>query len=221
MSIKLSKIASFLNDTVIGNDTRVNNIVIDSRQVESGDLFVAIPGKNFDGHSFIPESIKRGASAILCNSSFNTENITIPYIKYQDTLEALGQIALAYKRSLGSPFTIGITGTNGKTTVTKLTAEILKQSFNVSTTIGNYNNDIGLPLSILKNLSSDIYDMCVYELGASKKNDISRLTNICEPNLTTLLNVSEAHMESFGDFDSLIKTKGRNIYTPKDITDNT
>ena len=58
MSIKLSKIASFLNDTVIGNDTRVNNIVIDSRQVESGDLFVAIPGKNFDGHSFIPESIK-------------------------------------------------------------------------------------------------------------------------------------------------------------------
>ena len=92
MSIKLSKIASFLNDTVIGNDTRVNNIVIDSRQVESGDLFVAIPGKNFDGHSFIPESIKRGASAILCNSSFNTENITIPYIKYQDTLEALGKL---------------------------------------------------------------------------------------------------------------------------------
>ena len=215
MSIKLSKIASFLNDTVIGNDTRVNNIVIDSRQVESGDLFVAIPGKNFDGHSFIPESIKRGASAILCNSSFNTENITIPYIKYQDTLEALGQIALAYKRSLGSPFTIGITGTNGKTTVTKLTAEILKQSFNVSTTIGNYNNDIGLPLSILKNLSSDICDRCVYELGASKKNDISRLTNICEPNLTTLLNVSEAHMESFGDFDSLIKTKEEIFTHPK------
>ena len=85
----------------------------------------------------------------------------------------------------------------------------------MSTTIGNYNNDIGLPLSILKNLSSDICDRCVYELGASKKNDISRLTNICEPNLTTLLNVSEAHMESFGDFDSLIKTKEEIFTHPK------
>ncbi len=205
--MKLSKIASFFNHKVIGKDISINNIVIDSREIKSGDLFVAIPGKNYDGHSFIEESISRGAAAILCNSSCDTSSITKPYIECSDTIEALGQIALNYKRSLGSPFTIGITGTNGKTTVTKLTAEILKESHEVNTTIGNYNNDIGLPLSILKNLSSDIYDKCVYELGASRKHDISRLVDICEPDLTTLLNVSEAHMESFEDFNSLIKTK--------------
>ena len=215
MSIKLSKIASFFNHNVIGEDTTINNIIIDSREIKSGDLFVAIPGKNYDGHRFIAESINKGAAAILCNSSYDHQNITKPYIECQDTIEALGQIALNYKRSLGSPFTIGITGTNGKTTVTKLTAEILKESFNVNTTIGNYNNDIGLPLSILKNISSDICDRCVYELGASRKNDISRLVNICEPNLTTLLNVSEAHMESFGDFNSLIKTKEEIFTHPK------
>ena len=215
MSIKLSKIASFFNHNVIGEDTSINNIKIDSREIKSGDLFVAIPGKNYDGHRFIAESINKGAAAILCNSSYDLQSITKPYIECQDTIEALGQIALNYKRSLGSPFTIGITGTNGKTTVTKLTAEILKESYKVNTTIGNYNNDIGLPLSILKNISSNIYDRCVYELGASRKHDISRLVNICEPDLTALLNVSEAHMESFGDFNSLIKTKEEIFSHPK------
>ena len=98
-----------------------------------------------------------------------------------------------YKSIIGRPFTIGITGTNGKTTVTQLTTEILKQSFSVSTTLGNYNNDIGLPLSILKSPEEN-YQRCVYELGASKKDDINSLINICEPDMTTLLNVSEAHM---------------------------
>ena len=111
------------------------------------------------------------------------------------------------KKIIGSPFTIGITGTNGKTSVTKLTSTILTQEFSVSTTIGNYNNDIGLPLSILQSLSKRPIHKSVYELGASKKNDIHDLVNICEPDLTTLLNVSEAHMESFGNFNNLISTK--------------
>ena len=129
--MKLSKIASFLNHSHAGNDTEVSNVVIDSRQVKKGDLFVAIRGKNYDGHNFISESINRGASAVLCNISFDTNIITTPYIECQDTIEALGKMALNYRKSLGSPFTIGITGTNGKTSVTKLTAEILKQSYRV------------------------------------------------------------------------------------------
>ena len=206
MNIKLSKIASLLSCDLNGPDREICNVTIDSREVKTGDLFVALEGKKHDGHDYIQESIDNGALAILCNEKFDTSKITIPYIVCQDTLKSLGVLATGYKSILGSPFTIGITGTNGKTTVTQLTTEILNQCFSVSTTLGNYNNDIGLPLSILKSPKEN-YQRCIYELGASKKDDISYLVNICEPNMTTLLNVSEAHMESFGSFETLMNTK--------------
>ena len=206
MNIKLSKIASLLSCDLKGPDTEICNLTIDSREVKTGDFFVAIEGKKYDGHDYIQESIDNGALAILCNERFDTSKITVPYIVCQDTLKSLGVLATGYKSIIGSPFTIGITGTNGKTTVTQLTTEILKQCYSVSTTLGNYNNDIGLPLSILKSLEEN-HQRCIYELGASKRDDISYLVNICEPDMTTLLNVSEAHMESFGSFENLMKTK--------------
>ena len=207
MDISISKIADFLSCKIYGNDTRVNNIVIDSKKISIGDLFVAISGSNHDGHDYIQESINRGATAILCSDISRTYDINVPYIVCDDTIAALGIIARNIKKINGSPFTIGITGTNGKTSVTKLTSTILTQEFSVSTTVGNYNNDIGLPLSIFQSFNENTIHKSVYELGASKKNDIRDLVNICEPDLTTLLNVSEAHMESFGSFDNLISTK--------------
>ena len=206
MNIKLSKIASLLSLDLKGADVNIHNLSIDSREVKQGDFFVAIEGKKYDGHEYIEQSIDHGALAILCNNRFDTSKISVPHIVCQDTLKCLGKLAAGYKKILGSPFTIGITGTNGKTTVTQLTTEILKKCFSVSTTLGNYNNDIGLPLSILNSLEEN-YQRCVYELGASKKNDISNLVNICEPNMIALLNVSEAHMESFGSFETLMNTK--------------
>ena len=206
MEVKLTNISKFLSSSLYGEDAFINNISIDSRDVNKGDLFIAIKGDNYDGHDFIDESIKNGASAIVCNKSAIKECGNIPHIICDDTIDALGVIACNLKKTMGQPFTIGVTGTNGKTSVTKLTAEILKQSFNVSTTIGNFNNDIGLPLSIFKAFNNET-DKCVYELGASKKNDISQLVNICEPDMTTLLNVSEAHMQSFGNMENLISTK--------------
>ena len=172
MNIKLSKIASLLSLDLNGPDTDICNFTIDSREVKTGDFFVAIEGKNYDGHDYIQESIDNGALAILCNERFDTSKITVPYIICQDTLKSLGVLATGYKSIIGSPFTIGITGTNGKTTVTQLTTEILKQCFSVSTTLGNYNNDIGLPLSILQSPEEN-YQRCIYELGASKRDDIS------------------------------------------------
>jgi len=207
MDISISKIADFLSCKIYGNDTRVNNIVIDSKKISIGDLFVAISGSNHDGHDYIQESINRGATAILCSDISRTYGINVPYIVCDNTIAALGIIARNIKKINGSPFTIGITGTNGKTSVTKLTSTILTQEFSVSTTVGNYNNDIGLPLSIFQSFNENTIHKSVYELGASKKNDIRDLVNICEPDLTTLLNVSEAHMESFGSFDNLISTK--------------
>ncbi len=206
MNIKLSKIANLLSLDLKGPDTNILDLTIDSREVKNGDFFVAIEGNNYDGHDYIQESINSGALGILCNDQFDTTKLSVPHIVCQDTLKSLGKLAAGYRKIIGSPFTIGITGTNGKTTVTQLTAEILKQCFSVSTTLGNYNNDIGLPLSILKSPEEN-YQRCVYELGASKKNDISYLVNICEPNMTALLNVSEAHMESFGSFETLMSTK--------------
>ena len=207
MDFSISKIADFLSLKIHGNDIHVNNIAIDSRKIRKGDLFVAINGSNHNGHDYIQESINRGANGILCSDISYTNDINVPFIVCDDTITALGIIARNIKKIIGSPFTIGITGTNGKTSVTKLTSTILTQEFSVSTTIGNYNNDIGLPLSILQSLSKRPIHKSVYELGASKKNDIHDLVNICEPDLTTLLNVSEAHMESFGNFNNLISTK--------------
>ncbi len=206
MKLNLLEIANYLSLEVHGNDILFNDLIIDSRKVKKDDLFVAIPGQNYDGHDYIQESILKGASAIICNKAYDTKDITVPYIVCEDTISSLGVIAQKYKISHGSPYTIGITGTNGKTTVTKLTAQILKQSYSTSTTIGNFNNDIGLPLSIISSINNEI-DKCVYELGASKRGDISRLVKICEPDMTTLLNVSEAHMESFGSMKNLIATK--------------
>ena len=161
MNIKLSKIASLLSLDLIGPDTNIYNLTIDSREVKKGDFFVAIEGIKYDGHDYIQESISNGACAILCNDRFDVSKINVPYIVCQDTLKSLADLATGYKKIIGSPLTIGITGTNGKTTVTQLTTAILKQCFSVSTTLGNYNNDIGLPLSILKIFRRKLSKMCI------------------------------------------------------------
>ena len=95
----------------------------------------------------------------MCNDRFDVSKINVPYIVCQDTLKSLADLATGYRKIIGSPLTIGITGTNGKTTVTQLTTAILKQCFSVSTTLGNYNNDIGLPLSILRSSEKIVKDV--------------------------------------------------------------
>tara|TARA_Y100000768_G_scaffold387867_1_gene380734 strand:- start:13001 stop:14338 length:1338 start_codon:yes stop_codon:yes gene_type:complete len=207
MNLNLSELASYLSVTLYGKDIHINKIVTDSRNIKKGNLFVAISGEKFNGHDFIPEAIQKGAVAIICEDEKKLSDFNIPYIVVDDAIKSLGTIASHYKKKLGDPFTIGITGTNGKTTVTKLTHSILSKSFNVSTTIGNFNNEIGLPLSILDSDNIHTIQKCVYELGASKINDIKYLSDICRPNLTTLLNVSEAHLETFGNMNNLVTTK--------------
>ena len=207
MNINLSEIASYLSTNLYGDDLYVNKIETDSRKIKNGNLFVALSGKKYDGHDFISDAIQKGASAVLCEKSDQLSNLSVPYILVKDSIKSLGVIACNYKSKLGEPFTIGITGTNGKTTVTKLVSSILSRTYNVSTTIGNYNNEIGLPLSILATNHLDKVQRCIYELGASKINDIKYLSDICKPNLVTLLNVSEAHLESFGSMNNLVKTK--------------
>ena len=207
MNLNISEIASYLSVKFYGKDAHINKIVTDSRKIKKGNLFIAIPGDKFDGHHFIENAIEKGAVAVICEDPDQLLNLTVPYIIVNDSIKSLGVIALNYKSKIGDPFTIGITGTNGKTTVTKLTHSILSRSYKVSTTIGNFNNEIGLPLSILDSDDAQNIQKCVYELGASRINDIKYLSNICKPDMTTLLNVSEAHLETFGDMNNLVKTK--------------
>jgi UDP-N-acetylmuramoyl-tripeptide--D-alanyl-D-alanine ligase len=205
MNLKISDIANYLSNTFSGFDLPINKVSIDSREVTEGDLFIAIPGHTYDGHRFISDAIDNGAKCVIYNKSHIINENRVTTISVDNTITALGIIARNYKNKIGSPYTIGITGTNGKTTVTKLCDSILNVSFKTSTTIGNFNNEIGLPLSILN--SSKDTNKCIYEHGASKLGDIKYLTSISEPNLTALLNVSEAHMESFMNMENLIKTK--------------
>jgi UDP-N-acetylmuramoyl-tripeptide--D-alanyl-D-alanine ligase len=205
MNLKISDIANYLSSTFYGNDCSINKVAIDSRKVTEGDLFIAIPGNTHDGHVFISNAIDNGAKCIIHNKSHMINDNRVTTISVDNSVTALGIIARNYKNKIGSPYTIGVTGTNGKTTVTKLSESILKVSFKTSTTIGNFNNEIGLPLSILN--ASEETNKCIYEHGASKLGDIEYLTSISEPNLTVLLNVSESHMESFINMENLIKTK--------------
>ena len=205
MNLKVSDIANFLSSNFEGADRLIRKIVIDSRNVKTGDLFLAILGTKYDGHKFIKNAIDNGAACIICERPHDFSSSSTSTIIVKNSIHALGDIAKNYKIKIGQPYTIGITGTNGKTTVTKLSESILRMSFRTSSTIGNYNNEIGLPLSVLN--TSQKTEKCIYEHGASKKNDIKYLTKISQPDLTALLNVSEAHMESFKNMKNLTLTK--------------
>ena len=213
MNLRVSDVAEYLSSSFEGTDRVISKIVIDSREVKRGDLFLAISGINNDGHKYIKNAIDNGAACIICEKPHNFISSSIPTIIVKNSIQALGNIATKYKIKIGQPYTIGITGTNGKTTVTKLCTSILSTSFITSATIGNYNNEIGLPLSVLN--ASHETEKCIYEHGASKKNDINYLTKISQPDLTTLLNVSEAHMESFKSMKNLIQTKEEIFSHPK------
>ena len=200
MKIKLSDLSDIFPLAVIHFDTVFNGVSIDSRTVSPNDIFIALHGKNFDGHNYINEAIDKGASAVISEVDLTD----IPYIKVKDAHRALIDLALYYS-SIIKPIVIGITGTNGKTTVTDLTEKITGQYKSTAKTFGNFNNNIGLPLSILKSkIDSEIF---VLEMGASKKGDIKELLSIAKPDIVALLNVSPAHLDTFGTLENILSTK--------------
>ena len=200
MKGSLSQLENVLNSTLVNSNVNFNGVSIDSRTIKKGNLFVAIKGENFDGHQFINDAVKKGSAAIVTEKQL--ENI--PQLVVKDTVIALGKIANFYLDTL-KPLTIGITGTNGKTTVTKLIGSMLNKFKSTLTNFGNFNNHIGLPLSILK--MNDKHQICILEMGASRKGDIEYLTSIACPRIVALLNVSPAHLESFQDIDNILLTK--------------
>lgn len=178
-------------------------ITTDSRNCPVGSLFFALKGEHFDGNQYAEAALAKGAAyAIIDNPEYQRNERTI---LVEDSLKALQQLAHRHRKALGTPV-IGITGTNGKTTTKELLAAVLATKYNVLATEGNLNNQIGVPLTLLR-LTID-HEMAVIEMGASHPGDIKELVEIASPNYGLITNVGRAHLEGFGSFENVLKTKG-------------
>ncbi|HIL41907.1 MAG TPA: UDP-N-acetylmuramoyl-tripeptide--D-alanyl-D-alanine ligase [Gammaproteobacteria bacterium] len=189
---------------------KFEGVCTDSRKVVSGKLFIALVGENFDGHDFVDQAYENGATAALISKNVTS---SIPTILVKDTDKALGLIASWYLRSI-DPTVVGITGSNGKTTTKNLLSSILSINAPTLATIGNLNNHIGVPLTILALNKTHKY--AVIEMGANHLNEIKYLRKIAKPSIAIVTNTSDAHIGEFGGIDNLIKAKGE-IYSDDSI----
>ena len=165
------------------------NVTTDSRKVTPGSVFVALKGEHFDGNAFVEQAREAGAEYIISG---------------ENALAELQDLARAWRRELGLPI-LGITGTNGKTTTKELCAAVLKTKYNLYYTQGNLNNQLGVPLTLLS--ITRAHEMAIVEMGASHPGDIKELVEIAEPDCGLITNVGKAHLQGFGSFEGVMRTK--------------
>ena len=174
----------------------------DTRNLPAGCVFFALHGEHFDGNKFAKQALEQGATlAIIDNPEYALPEGTL---LVKDTLRALQDLARAWRRELGLPI-IAITGTNGKTTTKELLAAVLSTKYNIHYTQGNLNNQIGVPLTLLQ--ITRAHKLAIVEMGASHPGDIKELAEIAEPNFGLITNVGRAHLEGFGSFEGVQRTK--------------
>ena len=174
----------------------------DTRNLPAGCVFFALHGANFDGNKFAAQALEQGATlAVIDNPEFALPKGTL---LVDDTLLALQDLARAWRRELGLPI-IGVTGTNGKTTTKELLATVLSTKYTLHYTQGNLNNQIGVPLTLLQLTRK--HEIAIVEMGASHPGDIRELVEIAEPNFGLITNVGRAHLEGFGSFEGVQRTK--------------
>lgn len=178
-------------------------ITTDSRDCPEGSIFLALKGESFDGNKFALQAIEKGcAYAIVDDSKLLTDDKRL--ILVDDCLQTFKDLAREHRRQFDIPV-IGITGTNGKTTTKELVAAVLSQKYNVLYTQGNFNNDVGVPKTLFR-LTKD-HEIAVIEMGASHPGDIKTLAETAEPTCGLITNVGKAHLQGFGSFEGVIKTK--------------
>jgi len=181
----------------------LTGITTDSREVQKGDLYIAISGDRVDGHLFLKEVFDKGAGAAMVSESFN--QIKGYQILVDDTISAIGKVSTLWREQFNFPI-IGITGSNGKTSTKELLKHILSAKFDVHATEGNYNTSIGLPLTLLQLTS--FHGASILEMGANQSGDIKELCKIANPTHGLITNVAPAHLEGFGTIENVAKTKG-------------
>ena len=189
-----------------------SRVFIDSRMTAGDGVFVAITGESHDGHTFLPEVVNRGGRGLVVNRK-KTEHLPlaawktmgVACIAVADTTRALGDMA-AFNRRRSQASVVGITGSNGKTTTRQFTTTVVSQQFNTLATAGNFNNEIGLPLTLL-GLEPD-HQWAVVELGTNNPGEIDRLADICSPDIGVITNIGPAHLEGLGSIEGVAREKG-------------
>ncbi len=177
----------------------------DSRDCPPGSIFFALRGESFDGNRFAAAALEQGCAYAVVDDASVVPAGDERYLLVGDTLKALQQLAREHRRAMGTTI-IGITGTNGKTTTKELVAGVLQQKYNTLYTQGNFNNDIGVPKTLLR--LTHKHEMAVVEMGASHPGDIKTLVEIVEPDYGLITNVGMAHLQGFGSFEGVKRTKG-------------
>ncbi|WP_334319911.1 UDP-N-acetylmuramoyl-tripeptide--D-alanyl-D-alanine ligase [Gilliamella apicola] len=203
--LSIEKIKQLINGKSYHIDNEnwvVESISTDSRKISNKSLFIALIGDNFDGHEFAEQAIKNGAIAAIVNHKIDHE---IPQIIVSDTHQALGKIA-AFIRQQSKAKIVALTGSSGKTSVKEMTASILQNCGQTLYTQGNFNNDIGVPLTLFRLTQQD--EFAVIELGANHIGEIAYTTNIVKPQTALINNISEAHLEGFGSLEGVAIAKG-------------
>jgi UDP-N-acetylmuramoyl-tripeptide--D-alanyl-D-alanine ligase len=206
LNLRLSDIAACTNGHLHGDDAVIHSVTTDSRTVAAGALFIALRGEQFDAHDFVAAAAVAGAQAALVERAVE---VAIPQVIVADTQIALGEVAGFVRRQRNAKV-IGITGSNGKTTVKTLVANILGAHGRTHVNAGNFNNEIGLPLTLLA--MPEDSDYAVLEMGAGKPGDIDYLARIARPDVGLVNNIAPAHLERMGTLDRIAETKGA-LYT--------
>ncbi len=198
----LSELAAPLAAQLSGDDVRISSVSTDSRSIRAGELFVALKGENFDGHAFLDAVQDAGAIAALVSEQVTTG---LPTLRVEDTELALGRLG-AFNRDQYQGTLVGITGSCGKTSCKNMLAAILGSQARTLATEGNLNNEIGLPLTLLRLEPGHRY--AVLEMGAGKPGDIAYLCELARPQISVLLNAMPAHLEGMGSLQGIAETKG-------------
>src|SRR5690625_3852789 len=201
-ALLLSEVAALLNKAWTGPELRLASVMTDSRKPQENSLFVALCGERFDGHDFIEQARSAGARAALVERDGDWG---LPCLVVEDTRLALGQLAAALRAQLPVQL-VGVTGSNGKTTVKEMIAAILREGAPTLATEGNLNNAIGVPLTLLR---LDVeHAFGVIEMGASSQGEIAYLTELVRPAVGVITNVGPSHLHGFGSLIGVAQAKG-------------
>ncbi len=201
-AMQLAELTAPLEGVLLGADREFRGVSTDSRSLRQGDLFVALRGEHFDGHDYLPQAVRAGAAGALVSRPVDTD---LPLLEVEDTQRALGLLG-AYNRDLYEGPLVAITGSCGKTTAKNMVAAVLSRRGRTLATEGNFNNEIGVPLTLLR--LEPGCEFAVVEMGASRAGDIAWLCRLGRPTVALLLNAMPAHLEGFGSVAEVAAAKG-------------
>lgn len=215
MNLSIAQIAQACQGTLVGKgdlERNVSNVVLDSRQVEEGGVFLATVGERVDGHKFIPDVFAKGVALVITQKTPTqlkeeygiAEEAWGDYVLVEDSFQALKDIAESYRENLQIPI-VGITGSVGKTSTKEFIAGVLAEKYKVLKTEGNFNNEVGLPLTLLR--IREEHEVAVVEMGISDFGEMHRLSKMAKPNICVMTNIGQCHLENLKTRDGILKAK--------------